>query len=99
MYPLVAIIGVGVIRKSGDWQITALLLAGIGWLIALYHTLLQWGVISSALAPCVEGVSCVTKHFEWLGFVTIPFLSLVAFTIVIVMSALVLKEKKDEQRI
>lgn len=99
MYPLVAVIGVGVIRKSSDWPITTLVLGGVGWVIALYHSLLQWGVISSALAPCVEGVSCVTQHFAWLGFITIPFLSLVAFTMIIIMSVLVWKEKKSEQRI
>jgi len=99
MYPLVAIIGVGVARRSDEWPITALILAGIGWVIALYHSLLQWGVISESLAPCVEGVSCVVKHTAWFGFITIPFLSFVAFTIIIAMSALAWKGKKNDQRI
>ena len=99
MYPLVVITGVGVIRRTDDWSLIALILGGIGWVIALYHSLLQWGVISEALAPCVEGVSCVVKHFEWFGFITIPFLSFVAFTIIIAMSVLAWKGKKNEQRV
>lgn len=100
MYPLVVIIGVGIIRRDTvNWSITALVTAGIGWVIALYHSLLQWGVISENIAPCVEGVSCVTKHFSWLGFITIPFLSLVAFTIIFVMSLIVWKGASSEQRV
>lgn len=99
MYPLVIVTGVGVIRRTDDWPLTTMILGGIGWMIALYHSLLQWGVISEALAPCVEGVSCVTKHFAWFGFITIPFLSFVAFTVIIAMSLLAWKEKKSEQRV
>jgi disulfide bond formation protein DsbB len=96
MYPLVVVTGVGVIRRSSDWSIMALILGGIGWVVALYHSLLQWGVISESLAPCAEGVSCVTRHFTWLGFITIPFLSFTAFTVIIVMSLLVWKGAKSE---
>lgn len=99
MYPLVFVIGVGVVQKSKEWPLTALVLAGIGWVIALYHSLLQWGVISESLAPCVEGVSCVTKHFAWFGFVTIPFLSFIAFTGIIVLSVLAWRGVKSEQRV
>lgn len=99
MYPLVVVIGVGVIRRGSEWPITALVLAGLGWAVALYHSLLQWGVISEALAPCVNGVSCVTRYGVWSGFITIPFLSFVAFTIIIVMSVLAWKGKQNEQRV
>lgn len=96
MYPLIVVIGAGVMRRSKEWPVTTLILAGIGWVIALYHSLLQWGVISEALAPCAEGVSCVVKHSSWFGFVTIPFLSFVSFTVIIAMSYLVWKGNKSE---
>lgn len=99
MYPLVVIAGVGVIRRTNDWSLMALILGGIGWVIALYHSLLQWGFISEALAPCVEGVSCVVKGGVWFGFISIPFLALVGFTIIIVMAAIAWKGAKHDQGI
>lgn len=83
MYPLVVILAVGILRKERQlWQYV-LPIAGIGWLIAAYHTLLQWKIIPDTLAPCVEGVSCTTIQVNLLGFITIPFMSLVAFTVII----------------
>lgn len=99
MYPLVFIVGISVMRRDDSWPLTALVIAGIGWLIALYHSLLQWGIISEALAPCAEGVSCVVRHSAWFGFITIPFLSFVSFTIIIVMSVITLRRNKSEQRV
>ena len=96
MYPLVIITGVGVVRRTNEWPIVALIIGGIGWVIALYHSLLQWGIISESLAPCVEGVSCVTRHGVWFGFITIPFLSFVAFSIIIAMSVVARKGEKSE---
>lgn len=99
MYPLVFVIGISVVRRDGSWPLTTLVIGGIGWLVALYHSLLQWGVISEALAPCVDGVSCVTENGVWFGFITIPFMSLVAFTAVVGFSVIALRGVKDEQRV
>jgi disulfide bond formation protein DsbB len=83
MYPLVIILGVGILRKDKNLYQYALPLAVIGWVIALYHSLLQWKIIPDSLAPCVQGVSCTTVQVHLLGFITIPFMSLVAFSIII----------------
>jgi disulfide bond formation protein DsbB len=34
------------------------------------------------------GVSCTTRTIEWLGFITIPLLSLVAFMVIILCTLL-----------
>jgi disulfide bond formation protein DsbB len=98
MYPLVIVVGVGILRRDGTWPYTALPLAAIGWLIALYHSLLQWSIIPEKLAPCVEGISCTSKQIDWLGFITIPFMSLVAFTAIIILSVLYLKGASRDPR-
>lgn len=98
MYPLVIIVGLGIVRKDHAWPLTVLPLTVIGWLIALYHSLLQWDIIPERLAPCVEGVSCITKQVNALGFVTIPFMSLVAFSIIIIFGALYLKGASHDKR-
>lgn len=84
MYPLVAIFAVGIIRqdKNVAWYGLPSALIGLG--IALYHNLLYYGIIPESIQPCKLGVSCTTKFFEWFGFITIPFLSLVAFMVITV---------------
>ncbi len=82
MYPLVLIIGVGILRKDRSLASYVLPLSIVGLAIALYQNLLVWHVISESLAPCVAGVSCVTQTFVALNFITIPLLSLVAFSLI-----------------
>ena len=82
MYQLVIIIAVGILRKDKGLPLYVLPLSVVGIGIASFHYFLQRGIISDAIAPCQLGVSCTTKYVEWFGFITIPFLSLVAFVIV-----------------
>ena len=84
LYPLVAIFFVAFWRKSSDVIWYAFPMAIIGWSVAVYHNLLYYNILPEASAPCIAGVSCTTKYFEWLGFITIPFLSLVAFTLILI---------------
>ena len=79
MYPLVAVIGAGILLRDPrlGWYALPLALAGLA--IAVYHNLLYYGVIPERLAPCTEGVSCTTRQIEWLGFVTIPGMALAGF--------------------
>lgn len=81
MYPLVAILTVGILRNDRVVSFYALPLSLIGLATALYHNLLYYHWIPESLAPCTEGVSCTSRQIEWLGFMTIPLLALVAFTV------------------
>jgi disulfide bond formation protein DsbB len=83
-YPLVLILGVGIIKEDPNIRNYALPLAAIGAGIAFYHYLLQLGIITEKLAPCAEGISCLTRYETWLGFVTLPLLAFFAFVAVIV---------------
>ncbi len=79
MYPLVIIFAVGIWKKDKNIPYFALPLSVIGLIVAAYHNLLYYKIIPESLAPCTLGISCTTKQIEWLGFITIPFLSLLAF--------------------
>lgn len=56
-----------------------------GCAVALYHTLLHLGVIPESAAPCSQGVSCSDEYLDLFGFVSIPMLSLLAFSAVVVL--------------
>lgn len=79
MYPLVVIIGVGIITRDNRLRNYALPIALVGLSVSVYHNLLYYGVLPESVAPCTEGISCTSRQIEWLGFITIPLLALAAF--------------------
>lgn len=94
MYPLVAIIAVGIIKKDKNLPYYVLPLSVIGGLIAGYHNLLYYQIIPESTAPCLTGISCTTKFIEWFGIITIPFLSFAAFTLITVCMVIYLRLSK-----
>ena len=52
---------------------------------ALYHVLITYGLIPEGITPCTQGVPCARNPIEWFGFVSIPLLSLVAFSVISVL--------------
>lgn len=58
-------------------------LAGLGWLFACFHQLLVAGVIPRSLEPCAQGVPCSEITIRWFGFITVPTLSLLAFSAIL----------------
>lgn len=85
MYPLVLLLLIGMFPLNRNVIKFSLPLAAIGFAIGLYHNLLYYKILPESAAPCREGVSCTTAHIEWLGFITIPFLSLLGFSIIIIL--------------
>jgi disulfide bond formation protein DsbB len=84
MYPLVLIIAVGLLKKDKEVYKYVLPLSILGWAFAAYHVLLQNGVLPEAIAPCTLGASCTVKYTGYFGFITIPVMSLTAFTVITV---------------
>lgn len=82
MYPLVIVIAVGILRKDKKLYHYVLPMSILGWLIAFYHVLLQKGFLPEAVALCIIGASCTVKYTGYFGFITIPLLSLAAFTLI-----------------
>ncbi|OGN01712.1 MAG: hypothetical protein A3I26_01685 [Candidatus Yanofskybacteria bacterium RIFCSPLOWO2_02_FULL_43_10] len=93
MYPLVLIIGVGIIKKDRNFLNYALPLSVIGGAIAFYQNLLYYSVIQERLIPCTFGISCVTRYINLLGFIDIPLLSL--FSFIIITTALLIHKKSN----
>ena len=85
MFPLVLILPIGLFPFDRKVVRYALPLAALGWLFAAFHLLLVAGVIPESIKPCTQGVPCSETVIEWFGFVTIPLLSLVAFSTIIAL--------------
>jgi disulfide bond formation protein DsbB len=79
MYPLVLIIGTGILMRDVRMKLYAIPFALIGLAIAAYHNLLYYGLIPESITPCTEGVPCNAVQIELLGFITIPLMGLAAF--------------------
>jgi len=97
LYPIVILTAIGIIRNDRKLYISVLALSLPGLAISIYHNLLYWKILPESVAPCTLGISCTTKFFEWFGFITIPFLGLVAFTVVTLLAFISLKKNKYEQ--
>lgn len=79
MYPLVVVIAAGILMRDARMKFYALPLAFVGLAVAVYHNLLYYNIIPESITPCTQGISCTSRQIEWLGFITIPLLSLAAF--------------------
>lgn len=93
MYPLVLIFLGGMFPFDRRVFRYSLPLAFVGWFISVYHNLLYYKILPESAAPCSQGVSCTTLQIEWLGFITIPLLSLTAFTIIVILTGSTAHEK------
>ena len=89
MFPLAVILAVACFLSDSTIWRYALPLAAIGWLIALYHSLLYGGVIPEAIEPCGAGPSCSGSSMIIFGLVPIPMLSLAAFTAITILLVIV----------
>jgi disulfide bond formation protein DsbB len=90
------ILAIAMFRKLKDIFNYTLVLSFIGGVIALYNYFLQ--ISPNPYAPCeVIGfsVSCNERFFTYFGYITIPWMSLSAFVIIIFLSLLNLKKVKD----
>jgi len=85
MYPLVVIFLVGMFPLDRNVFRYAMPVALAGWGFSVYHYFVYKGFIPENLQPCSQGVSCSEIKLEILGFITIPMLSILSFSAIIVV--------------
>ncbi|XUY29800.1 disulfide bond formation protein B [Agrobacterium sp. rho-8.1] len=85
MFPLVAVLGVGVYRSELVASLYALPLAMSGWLVAAFHNLLYFEIIPAAIKPCSQGPSCSGDGMTIFGTLPLPTLSLAMFTAIVAL--------------
>lgn len=85
IYPLAVIFLVALFPLDRRVVRYALPLAVIGLGFAVYHYLLYSGYIPESMQPCSQGVSCAEINLELFGFITIPMLSILAYSTIIAL--------------
>ena len=85
MFPLVLILGLALARSDYSIPLYAVLLSVPGQIIAGYHTLLYWDWIPPNLQPCGQGPSCKQQVLNLFGFLDLPMLSFLAFTLITIL--------------
>lgn len=95
MYPLAIILGIAAVKK--DYKITGyvLPLSVTGGLVSLYHYLYEktdW--FHAASNFCGEN-PCDIEYINWFGFMTIPFLALVAFILITILCFMIRSAEKS----
>ena len=85
LFPLVLLLAVGLFPFDRAAVKYALPLAMAGWLTAFYHNLLYAGIVPEKIQPCSQGVSCTEEYIKLFGVLHIPMLSLLSFTIIIII--------------
>jgi len=85
MYPLVLIFLVNMLYPDDKIVKYAMPIVLVGLSFSIYHNLLMFEIIPESIVPCVQGVPCSTEYINWLGFITIPFLSLISYSIILIL--------------
>ncbi len=88
MYPLILIFLINLLYPDDKIFKYSMPLVLVGFLFAFYHNLLMWEIIPESAVPCKQGIPCSTEYFEYLGFINIPFLSLLAYSLILILLVL-----------
>jgi disulfide bond formation protein DsbB len=84
MYPLIILLGIAFERKDRNIIPYVLTMTGIGSSISLYHYYIQLSP-AGAFVPCSAvgiSVSCTSREFTHLGYITIPMMAATAFLLI-----------------
>ncbi|QUW23467.1 disulfide bond formation protein B [Sporosarcina sp. Marseille-Q4063] len=95
MYPIILIAGIGLFQKNANSALTTAVFAFIGGGISLYHYGIQKLAFLSDSAPACGDVPCTGQYINYFGFVTIPFLALLAFLLIAITSLFMMKWQKE----
>ena len=88
MYPLVFVLGAGLLRGDpGVWRFS-IPLPVVGLLIAAYHVTIQWRPTLD-VGACSTGAPCTGRYLAVFGFISIPTMAGAAFLLITTLLLLV----------
>lgn len=84
MYPLVVVLGIAFYQNNRKIYQYVLPFTIAGMVMSGYHYAIQKLPSFNVIPLCKQGVPCSGQYINWLGFITIPLLSFIAFTLITV---------------
>jgi len=97
MYPLVVVLIVVALMRRWWLTLAAILIPAIGLGISIRHIWVEANP-TAASAQCRRGIPCSFKWVDEFGYVTIPVMAASAFTLIIVLLAIVGVRQLRERR-
>ena len=94
IYPIAIISTISLKLKDKKFVYYILPFSILPILVASYHVYIQ--ETGSGIIPCEIGRPCSVKEFEYLGFITIPVLSLAVSLVITLLSLLYLRIKDKD---
>lgn len=94
MYPLTLILGVATFKNDAALKQIVLPMSITGGIISVFHYMEQKIPGFGGIKPCASGVPCNSEYINWLGFITIPFLAMTAFTLITIVTLCWTNNKK-----
>ena len=94
MYPLVLILGIAVLKLDTRVRPYVLAMVGVGGLVSLAHYLEQKIPAFHPTACDATPIPCNTQYVNYFGFLTIPLMALIAFTLIF-LAMLALPEERS----
>lgn len=97
MFPQALLLGIAILFNDTTVRRYALPLAMAGVGIALWHSLVYLGVVSTAIIPCsAEGPSCTGDGMTILGGIPLPVISLACFVVITILLFLLPGTNRNE---
>ncbi|PJN88426.1 disulfide oxidoreductase [Bacillus sp. mrc49] len=97
MYPLVLLLGRAFYEQDLKIHRYILPLSILGMLVSGYHYCLQKIPALQQFEMCQSGVPCSVDYINWLGFITIPFLAFIAFTLITICMGLLMNTNRKNE--
>lgn len=94
MYPLAITLAIASVKKDSKQALYTLPVSLTGMVFSIYHYMLEKIPALSTRAEACGIIPCNYEYINWLGFITIPFLALVAFFLINVIMIWILFTSK-----
>jgi len=96
MYPLVMIASIAAVRRDFKQSLYMMTFSALGVGLASYHYLLQkTNIFGNDAGNACGQIPCNLEYINVFGFITIPFLALIAFIMIFMMQFYVWKKHRE----
>lgn len=97
MYPFAVILGIAAFRRTPSVRVYAIPVLAIGAAIAAYHSWIQAYPPSNGTSFCSATASCTERYVWEFGFISLPFMALSAFVVMIALLSIARYEPLSDQ--